>query len=68
MEWAKEVFNYLATTGTNDIVISLVLKNIIILGILVKITPWTWDNDLLKGFRDRWGKSESHRLPTKNDE
>jgi len=58
LEWAaiwatfKTVLAYLIATGTNEAVFSLITKNILGLSLLVIITPWKWDNSLLKKIKD----------------
>jgi hypothetical protein len=45
---------FLVTTGTNNWILAFVLKNIILLWLIVKITPWAWDNKLFNLFKERW--------------
>lgn len=42
----KTVFLFLITTGTNDALVSLILKNILLFSILVIVTPNQWDDSL----------------------
>ena len=57
MEWAtiwltiKGILAFMVTTGTNELYIAMVLKNILLFGTIVLVTPWTWDNKLFNAVK-----------------
>ena len=67
----KFIIAYMITTGTNAQYVAFVLKNILLLGTIAYITPWSWDNKLMayikksiKSFNKK-GEENDKEEPTK---
>ena len=60
MEMLKEFATFIIDTGTNGMVYNFVTNNIILLGAIAAVTPWTWDN--------RFIDMVKNKISGKNDE
>lgn len=67
METLTAIWLYLIGTGTNTAVTSLFLNNILLLWLIVKITPWTWDNKIFNMFKKKLDGESGGTTISKDD-